>query len=81
MDLILAVMTVGLAGIGAQWLAWKFNLPAIVLMTIAGLLLGPVLGLLRPEATFGEVYQPAISLAVGIILFEGGLQLRFDELR
>jgi len=81
MDIVLAVMLVGVAGIGAQWLAWRFNFPAIVLMAIAGILLGPVLGLLRPEETFGEIYQPAISLAVGIILFEGGLQLKFDELR
>lgn len=81
MDIVLAVMLVGVAGIGAQWLAWRANAPAIVLMAVAGIVLGPVFGLLRPEETFGDIYQPAISLAVGIILFEGGLQLKFDELR
>lgn len=81
MDIFFSVSLIGFAGIGAQWLAWRYNLPAIVLMAIAGLALGPVLGVLRPEATFGELYQPIISLAVGIILFEGGLQLKFDELR
>lgn len=81
MEIVLAVMLIGLAGIGAQWVAWRFNLPAIVMMAIAGVLLGPVFGILRPEATFGEVYDPLISIAVGIILFEGGLQLRLDELR
>jgi NhaP-type Na+/H+ or K+/H+ antiporter len=81
MDVVFAVTLIGVAGIGAQWLAWRLNLPAIVLMAIAGLLLGPVFGVLRPEAVLGDVYQPLISIAVGIILFEGGLQLRFDELR
>ncbi|MEE4208371.1 MAG: sodium:proton antiporter [Parvularcula sp.] len=81
MDIIFAVMLIGIAGIGAQWLAWRFNLPAIVLMALAGIALGPGVGLLRPEQTFGDIYSPLVSLAVGIILFEGGLQLRFDELR
>jgi NhaP-type Na+/H+ or K+/H+ antiporter len=81
LDIVFVVTLIGVAGIGAQWLAWRFNLPAIVLMSIAGILIGPVLGWIRPEESFGELYQPLISIAVGIILFEGGLQLKFDELR
>ena len=79
-NLVLAVTLVGVLGIGAQWLGWRFNLPAIVLMSIAGLLVGPVFGILRPEETFGEFYQPIIAIAVAVILFEGGLQLKFDEI-
>jgi NhaP-type Na+/H+ or K+/H+ antiporter len=79
--LVLAVTVVGLLGVGAQWLAWRVNLPAIVLMSIAGLLVGPVLGILNPSEDFGDFYQPIISLAVAVILFEGGLQLNFRELR
>ncbi|WP_031553797.1 cation:proton antiporter [Parvularcula oceani] len=79
--LVLAVVLIGVLGIGAQWLGWRFNLPAIVLMSIAGLLLGPIFGIMRPEETFGDFYQPIIAVAVAVILFEGGLQLRFDELR
>ncbi|MEM1379119.1 MAG: sodium:proton antiporter [Pseudomonadota bacterium] len=81
MDITSAVMLIGLAGVGAQWVAWRFNLPGIVLMAIAGVTLGPLFGVLRPEASFGIVYQPLISIAVAIILFEGGLQLKFEELR
>lgn len=78
---VLIVTLVGLLGIGAQWLAWRTNLPGIVLMAIAGLIAGPVLGILRPEEAFGDYYKPIISLAVAVILFEGGLQLKFSELR
>ncbi len=75
------------AGIGAQWLGWRLQWPAIVLMSIAGLMLGPlsalVLGepLIAPARDFGEVLRPAIALAVAVILFEGGLGLHFAEIR
>jgi len=72
---------VGVLGIGSQWLAWRFNLPAIVLMSIAGIIAGPLLGLIEPEQDFGEFLRPMVSVAVAIILFEGGLSLNFKEIR
>lgn len=90
-NLVLAFSIIGALGIGAQWLAWRFNLPAIVLMAAAGIIAGPVLGLFSApdappgtppmEALFGEFYRPIIAVAVAVILFEGGLQLNFSELR
>ncbi|MCI5074229.1 sodium:proton antiporter [Oricola sp.] len=72
---------VAAAGIAAQWLAWRLRLPAIVLLLAAGFLAGPVTGFIVPARDFGDVYQPAIGLAVAIILFEGGLTLNFREIR
>lgn len=80
LDLALFAL-IGLAGIGAQWIAWRTGWPAIALLLVAGILLGPVTGLLRPEDMFGDLFEPIISIAVAIILFEGGLSLRFPELR
>ena len=90
-NLVLAFALIGVLGVGAQWLAWRLNLPAIVLMAIAGILAGPVLGLFTPEnappgappmeALFGEFYRPIIAVAVAVILFEGGLTLNFSEIR
>ena len=90
-NLVLAFTIIGALGVGAQWLAWRFNFPAIVLMLIAGVLAGPVLGLFTSagtipgtppmEALFGDFYRPIIAVAVAVILFEGGLQLNFAELR
>ncbi|WP_373353523.1 cation:proton antiporter [Pseudoroseicyclus sp. CXY001] len=76
-----AIALVGLAGVGAQWLAWRLQLPAIVLMLAAGLALGPGFGILRPEEQIGELTEPLIALAVAIILFEGGLTLNLRGLR
>ncbi len=72
---------IGVLGIGSQWLAWRLQMPAIVLMLAAGILAGPVTGLISPEQDLGELFRPIISIAVAVILFEGGLTLNFKELR
>ncbi|MGM8211481.1 cation:proton antiporter [Virgibacillus sp. W0430] len=81
LSLLFEIMLIGLLGIGSQWLAWRYSLPAIVVMSIAGLMAGPVLGLMNPEESFGDLYSPIISAAVAIILFEGSLNLNVKELR
>lgn len=74
-------MLVMVLGIASQWMAWRYRMPAIVVMSVTGLLIGPVFGWINPEADFGELYSPIISVAVAIILFEGSLNLNFKELR
>jgi len=97
-SLIFSVALIGALGLGAQWIAWRLQAPAIVLMALAGLVVGPLwattLGnpdsflyigtqgaLLDPSAEFDELLRPIVSLAVAVILFEGGLVLRFEHLR
>lgn len=75
-----AFALVGCLGIGAQWFAWRFRMPAIVLMLAAGLLVGPGLGLLDPARDIGPLVSDAVSVAVAVILFEGGLTLNLREL-
>lgn len=70
-----------LLGMLSQWVGWKFKIPVIVLLTISGLLVGPVFNIIHPHSTFGNIMHPLIELAVAIILFEGGMQLRFHELK
>lgn len=77
---VTAFALVGALGVGAQWLAWRLNLPAIVLMLVAGLLVGPVFGVLDPSVAMGDLLQPIVAIAVAIILFEGGLTLNFKSL-
>ncbi|MBD3403525.1 hypothetical protein GF420_11565 [candidate division GN15 bacterium] len=68
-------------GILAQWLAWRLHLPAILLLLICGFVAGPVAGILHPDELFGDVLFPLVSISVAIILFEGGLSLRFQEVK
>jgi NhaP-type Na+/H+ or K+/H+ antiporter len=77
----LVIATIGVLGIGAQWVAWRTGWPAIVLMLAAGFLAGPVFGLIHPEEAFGDLMEPMIGIGVALILFEGGLSLDLRELR
>ncbi|WP_338548229.1 cation:proton antiporter [Roseovarius phycicola] len=81
LDPVMAFALVGALGVGAQWVAWRLRMPAIVLMLVAGLLAGPVFGIFDPERDIGVLMGPMISIAVAIILFEGGLTLDFHSLR
>lgn len=68
-------------GIACQWLAWRARLPAILLLLLCGMIIGPVTGLLNPDDLFADLLFPMISLSVAVILFEGSLTLKLDEIR
>ncbi|MCT8339317.1 cation:proton antiporter [Flavobacteriaceae bacterium TK19130] len=81
-------------GILAQWVAWKFKIPAILPLILIGLFVGPISTLLSEDGSQwiqpiwngekglfpGEGLFYFVSLAIGIILFEGGLTLRRGEI-
>lgn len=77
-------------GIFAQWLAWKVKVPAILPLLFLGLLLGPVSTLFTPsgeklvdgDAIFQqEMLFSFVAISVGVILFEGGLTLKLQEIK
>jgi len=81
-------------GILAQWSAWKFKIPAILPLILIGLAVGPIATLFTADG--GKLIEPIwngesglfpgeslfyfVSLAISIILFEGGLTLRKGEI-
>jgi len=79
--LIHFLVLVAVLGIAAQWLAWRLQLPAIVLLLAAGLVAGPGLGWVEPAVELGPVLPAIINLGVAVILFDGGLNLKLHELR
>ncbi len=83
-------------GILAQWVAWRFKIPAILPLILIGLLVGPIAAeFLSEDGTKwiepiwngkrglfpGEGLYYFVSLAISIILFEGGLTLRRNEIK
>ena len=83
-------------GILAQWVAWRLKIPAILPLILIGILVGPIAAeflssdgskWIEPvwngkEGLFaGENLFYFDSLAIGIILFEGGLTLKFSEIK
>lgn len=82
MDLALQtiIFAVG-AGIFCQLISEKVKIPSIFFLLIAGVLLGPMYaGLVRPETIRGGL-PIVIEIGVAIILFEGGLSLRFNQIQ
>ncbi|GAA5481697.1 cation:proton antiporter [Haloferula sargassicola] len=83
----LAYLTLILAlGVVAQWIAWRFKLPSILLLLAFGFGLGQLTGVriddfLAGGSGHGSPLLSAVGLFVAIILFEGGLTLKFSELR
>lgn len=80
-EAVIALSAIGIVAILCQWFAWWIKLPAIVFLLIAGIVLGPLTGWLNPEALFGDLLFPMVSLAVAVILFEGSLTLKFEDIR
>ncbi len=82
-------------GIIAQWVAWRLKLPAILPLILIGLLVGPIATLFTEDGSKliepiwngknglfpGEGLYYFVSLAISIILFEGGLTLKRSEIR
>lgn len=72
-DELLGLALVVVLAVGAQLLAARLVIPAIVPLLLVGVLAGDVFELIDPEALLGPAFTDAISIAVGIILFEGAL--------
>jgi NhaP-type Na+/H+ or K+/H+ antiporter len=79
--LLLSLAAIITLGIAAEWIAWRVGLPSILVLLVFGIVAGPLTGLLNPDAIFGALLFPIVSVSVAIILFEGGASLRIRELR
>ena len=80
-NLLLGLAGIIILGIGATWLAWRLHLPSILLLLLAGFIIGPATGMLEPSEIFGDLLMPIVSLSVAVILFEGGLNLSIEQLK
>ena len=82
-------------GILAQWVAWKLKIPAILPLILTGLFVGPFSTMISADGNKwiepvwngqnglfpGESLFNFVSLAIALILFEGGLTLKKDEIK
>ncbi|MFT5998342.1 MAG: NhaP-type Na+/H+ or K+/H+ antiporter [Neolewinella sp.] len=82
-------------GIFAQWFAWQIRVPAILPLIVIGLMVGPLSTLITSDGSklINPIYNGEtglfpgrslfyfVSLAIGVILFEGGLTLKIKEVK
>ncbi|WP_372896579.1 cation:proton antiporter [Stieleria sp.] len=90
MDFLFYLALIPALAVAAQWLAWRTNLPGILLLLLIGVAVG---GLSRPDDLLADLVSgdptitgprilfPLVSLAVAVIMLEGGLSLKLSELR
>jgi NhaP-type Na+/H+ or K+/H+ antiporter len=91
---MLELAAIIILGIVAQWFAWKLKIPAILPLILIGLAVGPLSTYISEDGTKwiepvwngfeglfpGERIYNFVSLSISIILFEGGLTLKKDEI-
>lgn len=80
-NVVITLATIGVLGIACQWVAWRVRLPSIMFLLLTGICLGPVANVLDPDALFGELLFPLVSLSVAVILFEGSLTLKLADIK
>jgi NhaP-type Na+/H+ or K+/H+ antiporter len=66
--------------IACRLVAERFRIPAIVVLLPVGFVAGAITDDVHPDKLFGATFTPLVDLGVGLILFEAGLRLRFQEL-
>jgi NhaP-type Na+/H+ or K+/H+ antiporter/mannitol/fructose-specific phosphotransferase system IIA component (Ntr-type) len=81
-DSLLTIIFALASGIFLVILAHHFRISMIIPLLIGGVLIGPhFLDLLNPEQGLGPGLKTIISLAIAVVLFEGGLSLKLEGLR
>ena len=92
---MLELASIIILGIIAQWVAWKFKIPAILPLILTGLFVGPFSMLFSSDGNKwieplydgenglfpGESLFNFVSLSIALILFEGGMTLKKDEIK
>src|SRR6478736_1567716 len=74
------IAAIVLFGVLGQILGKAVKVPSIIVLLVLGLLVGPVLGWVNPDAILGAALFPLVSMAVGLLLFEESLKLDFSRL-
>ena len=80
-NFLIGLSAIIVLGIVAQWIAWRIQVPSILVLLVTGFLAGPVTGFIDPGKLLGDSLFPIVSISVAIILFEGGLSLHFPKLK
>jgi len=73
-------LTVVLA-VGSQVLASRLRIPALIILLPVGFAAGALTSDVNPSKLLGPVFQPMVSLAVAVILYDAGLGLDLRKLK
>jgi NhaP-type Na+/H+ or K+/H+ antiporter len=80
-QILIGVGLIFVLAVGSQVLASRLRVPALIVLLPAGFTAGALTSDVNPVKLLGPAFQPAVSLAVAVILYDSGLGLDPRNLR
>lgn len=80
-QVLIGVALIVCLAVGSQVLAARLRIPALIVLLPAGFAAGATTDLVDPQQLLGSAFQPLVSLAVALILYDAGLSLDLRRLR
>jgi NhaP-type Na+/H+ or K+/H+ antiporter len=78
-QVLLGVGLIVVLAVGSQVLASRLRIPALIILLPAGFIAGTLTTDVNPERLLGAAFQPLVSLAVAVILYDSGLELEWGK--
>jgi NhaP-type Na+/H+ or K+/H+ antiporter len=78
-QVLLGVGLIVVLAVGSQVLASRLRIPALIILLPAGFTAGALTTDVNPQRLLGAAFQPLVSLAVAVILYDSGLALEWSE--
>ena len=80
-QVLLGVGLIVVLAVGSQVLASRLRIPALIILLPAGFIAGALTTDVDPDRLLGAAFQPLVSLAVAVILYDSGLALEWGSVR
>ena len=80
-QILFGVSLILVLAVGSQVLASRLRIPALIVLLPAGFIAGTLTTDVSPQRLLGPAFQPLVSLAVAVILYDSGLELNLSRLR
>ena len=80
-QVLFGVSLILVLAVGSQVLADRLRIPALIILLPAGFIAGAATSDVNPQRLLGAAFQPLVSLAVAVILYDSGLALEQAKLR
>ncbi len=80
-QILLGVGLILVLAVGSQVLAARLRIPALIILLPVGFIAGAITTDVNPQRLLGPAFEPLVSLAVAVILYDAGLGLDLRKLR
>ena len=80
-QILIGISLILVLAVGAQVLASRLHIPAIIVLLPAGFVAGALTTDVNPDKLLGPAFEPLVSLSVAVILYDAGLGLDLRKLK